>query len=97
MIDPTIQSAIIGFLVILLGFFIKKWIYTLETKLDRICTAMQEKLDKTEFREFLEKIDRKCDRKESEISRLFQLMDGKCSEDKFLKHCHTNEGNIILQ
>lgn len=95
-IGQLTPSAVLGFLVVLLGYFIKKWICSLEQKLDRLGTMIEGKVDKSEFRSTLSAIERKCDRREDEIAALYKGLESKCDDDQFLRHSHTDGGRIVL-
>jgi len=96
MLEQFTPSALLGFLVLLLGYFIKKWICSLETKIDRISMALEKKVDKSELRDQLLTITTKCERKEIELTNLYGSLNNKVDEKQFLRHSHTEDKGIVL-
>ena len=80
MLDKISQPAIVSALIVMLGFFIKRWMNLLDTKIDKISENLESKASKKELKECFEHIDKRCEKKEGE----------------FLRHSHTEKGNIVL-
>lgn len=69
----------------------------LEAKLDRLGMILDLKMDKEEFRCQIIKIEKRCEKKEGEMQKMCDNIEEKCDEVKFLRHAHTEQGQIILQ
>ena len=80
MIEQLTLSMVLGIIIAMLGFFIKKWIQTLEMKIDKMSDNLEKKIDKEELHECLENIQKTCERREKE----------------FFRHYHTVEGKIVM-
>jgi hypothetical protein len=87
------QPALLGLFITLLGYFIKKWIDTLDQKLDRIYSEIDKKADKEDFVLQIMAITKICEKREKLIENLSET---KCDEIEFLKHSHTDSGKIVL-
>ena len=94
--NPITQSAISGMLIVCLGFFIKRWIQSLDKKLDAMVVEMNGKASKRECIEHVQLLEKRCDKREGKINILSKRIGCKCEENQFIAHSHTDEGKIIL-
>jgi len=90
------QSALLGMLTICLGFFIKKWIQSLDKKMDKISVELAQKTDKTDCAGQIEILERRFSKRDENIKFLSENLACKCEENQFISHSHTEEGKIVL-
>ncbi len=70
-----------GCFIAILGFFIKKWIDSLERKIGNLCRQMEKKLNREEFQEFVRE-------KDKEHGNIW---------DRINKHSHTQNGEVVIR
>jgi len=92
MTESVLLSAFIGMIISALGFFVKKWIYRLEKKLDRICENLQTKVDRVDCATRAARSERHKELVEKEFEIFRSAIDEKTDWDRFLKHTHTEKG-----
>jgi hypothetical protein len=90
------QSALLGMLTVCLGFFIKKWIQSLDNKIDTIVVELNGKASKRECIEHVQMLEKRCEKRDKKIKSLAESDACKCESDLFLNHSHTEKGKIVL-
>ena len=90
--NPVQVTVIIG----VLGFFIKKWMGTLEKKMDVVSEKIDKKCEKDDLIRCQRIRENHCEKIEKNISEILSCVNQKATEDDFLRHSHTEQGKIIL-
>lgn len=90
------QSAILGMLTVCLGFFVKKWIQSLDKKMGEIVKELNGKVSKREYIEHVQLLEKRCEKREKSIQALAKGIACKCDDDQFIAHSHTEKGRIII-
>lgn len=70
-----------GIFIAVLGFFIKKWIESLECKVDKLCQDINSKMGKKEFFTF----KKEADQHHTDIW------------ERINKHSHTEDGKVVIR